>query len=131
VADCDDYAWGTQVDGFGLVQMQQLFSGENPDWPTPPRLTWWNTTLTDAAHHAGGPYSEIARCSLVDADRRLAEFLALLDRRGLTSSTAFLLTADHGSEGADPHCTGDWDEALIAAGIAFRDEGYGAIYLGV
>jgi hypothetical protein len=131
VAECDDYAWGTQVDGFGLVQMQQLFSGENPDWPMPPRLTWWNTTLTDAAHHAGGPYSDIARCSLVDADRRLAAFLALLDRRGLTSSTAFLLTADHGSEGADPHCTGDWDEALIAASIAFRDEGYGAIYLGV
>jgi phosphonoacetate hydrolase len=130
VAASDDYAWGTQVDAFGLVQMQQLFSGQNPQWPVPPRLTWWNTTLTDAAHHAGGPYSDIARASLTDADRRLGVFLDLLDSRGLFESTAFLLTADHGSEGADPACTGDWDEALRAAGIAFRDEGYGAIYLG-
>lgn len=125
-----DYAWGTQVDGFGLVQMQQLFDGDNPDWPAPPRLTWWNTTLTDSAHHAGGPYSTIARASLADADRRLGVFLDLLDARGLLDETAFLLTADHGSEGADPTCTGDWDEALRAAGITFRDEGYAAIYLG-
>ena len=126
----DDYAWSTQVDAFGLAQMQQLFSGENPQWPVPPRLTWWNTTLTDTAHHAGGPYSQVARASLADADRRLGAFLDLLTARGLLDSTAILLTADHGSEGADPGCTGDWDDALAAAGIAFRDEGYGAIYLG-
>ena len=40
-----------------------------------------------------------------------------------------LLTADHGSEAADPDCRGDWDDALAAAGIAVRDEGYGALYL--
>ena len=102
VAAADDYAWGTQVDGFGLAQMQQIFSGDNPQWPAPPRLTWWNTTLTDSAHHAGGPYSAIARASLADADRRLGAFLDLLDARGLLDETAFLLTADHGSEGADP-----------------------------
>ncbi len=39
-----------------------------------------------------------------------------------------LLTADHGMEAADPRCRGDWDEALAAAGVAVRDEGYGAIY---
>jgi phosphonoacetate hydrolase len=131
VRSADDYAWGTQVDAFGLVQMQQLFSGTNPQWPTPPRLTWWNSTLPDAAHHAGGPYSATARASLADADRRLGSFLDLLDARGLFDSTAFLLTADHGSEGADPACTGDWDEALRDAGVRFRDEGYGAIYLDV
>jgi phosphonoacetate hydrolase len=41
-----------------------------------------------------------------------------------------LLTADHGSEAADPHCRGDWDDALKAAGIPFRDEAYGFLYLG-
>jgi hypothetical protein len=131
VASDDDYAWSTQVDAFGLVQMQQLFGGTSPDWPAPPLLTWWNTTLTDSAHHAGGPYSDVARAGIADADRRLEVFLDLLDQRGLVEQTAFLLTADHGSEGADPDCTGDWDEALTAAGIAFRDEGYGAVYLGV
>jgi hypothetical protein len=131
VAANPEYAWGTQVDGFGLAQMEQIFSGTNSTWPDPPRLTWWNTTLTDAAHHAGGPYSPIARASLADADRRLGVLLDLLEARGLLGETAILLTADHGSEGADPAVTGDWDDALREAGIAFRDEGYGAIYLGL
>jgi len=41
-----------------------------------------------------------------------------------------LLTADHGMQAADPACTGDWDTALTEAGIAYRDEAYGFIYLG-
>ena len=48
-----DYAWSTQVDAFGLDQVLQLWSDE----ADPPRLTWWNTTLTDTGHHGGGPYS--------------------------------------------------------------------------
>lgn len=120
------YAWSSQVDALGLTQVCQLWSAE----PGPPRLTWWNTTLTDTGHHGGGPYSPESRAALRDADRRLGAFLDLLDAQGLTEHVAFLLTADHGSEGADPGCTGDWDEALQQAGIAFRDEGYGSIYLG-
>ncbi len=123
--DNADYAWGSQVDGAGLVQVLDLWgSGE------PPALMWWNTTLTDSAHHAGGPTSDIARAGLVDADRRLGVWLDLLESRGLLESTTILLTADHGMEMADPSCTGDWDEALTAAGIPFRDEAYGFIYLG-
>jgi len=41
-----------------------------------------------------------------------------------------LLTADHGMQAADPACTGDWDTALTEAGIAYRDEAYGFLYLG-
>lgn len=121
-----DYAWGSQVDAAGLVQMLDLWSREDP-----PSLTWWNTTLTDGAHHAGGPGSSIARAGLRDADARLGAWLDLLDKRGLLDTTTILLTADHGMEAADPSCTGDWDEALDAAGIPFRDEAYGFIYLGV
>jgi hypothetical protein len=120
-----DYSWGTQVDGVGLVQMVELWSQ-----PEPPLLTWWNTTLTDAAHHAGGPGSEVARASLRDADARLGVWLDLLEERGLLETTTVLLTADHGMERADPACTGDWDEALAAAGVPFRDEAYGFLYLG-
>jgi hypothetical protein len=29
----------------------------------------------------------------------------------------------------DPRVTGDWDVALRAAGLEFRDEGYGFLYL--
>jgi arylsulfatase A-like enzyme len=65
-----------------------------------------------------------------DADRRLGVWLDLVEERGLLDDTVVLLTADHGSEGADPDCTGDWDGALRAAGVPFRDEAYGFLYLG-
>ncbi len=120
-----DYAWATQVDAAGLEQVLTLWREG-----TPPRLTWWNTTLTDSGHHAGGPGSPIARDALRDADRRLGVWLDLVEGRGLLDDTVILLTADHGMEGADPTCTGDWDTALEAAGVPFRDEAYGFLYLG-
>ena len=125
VATHPDYAWATQVDAIGLTQALDLWrEGE------PPRLMWWNTTLTDAAHHAGGPGSGIARDALGDADRRLGVWLDLVEQRGLTDQVTVVLTADHGMQAAEPGCTGDWDAALIAAGVVFRDEAYGFLYLG-
>ena len=125
VATHHDYAWATQVDAIGLTQVLDLWrEGE------PPRLTWWNTTLTDAAHHAGGPGSDLARDSLRDADRRLGVWLDLVSARGLTDDVVVLLTADHGMQGCTPGVTGDWDAALTAAGVAFRDEASGFLYLG-
>ena len=125
VSESADYSWATQVDAIGLEQVLGLWREDEP-----PRLTWWNTTLTDSGHHAGGPGSPIARASLRDADRRLGVWLDLVEDRGLLDDTVVLLTADHGMEGADPSCTGDWDEALTAAGVPFRDEAYGFLYLG-
>ena len=119
------YAWSTQVDALGLDQMLTLF-GE----PEPPRLAWWNTTLTDTGHHGGGAHSAQATAALIDSDRRLGALLDLLEDRGLAGRTAFLLTADHGSVAADPSCRGDWGGPLAAAGLAVRDEGYGFLYLG-
>ncbi|HVF19406.1 MAG TPA: alkaline phosphatase family protein [Mycobacteriales bacterium] len=126
VAADSGYSWGSSVDATGIAQVLGLWE----DAATRPRLMWWNTTLTDSAHHAGGPHSAIARASMRDADRRLGLFLDLLDDARLTDDTFILLTSDHGSEAADPTCRGDWDEALRAAGIPFRDEAYGFIYLG-
>jgi predicted AlkP superfamily pyrophosphatase or phosphodiesterase len=125
VGSSADYAWATSVDASGLSQVLGLWQQE-----APPRLTWWNTTLTDSGHHAGGPGSPIARASLRDADARLGVWLDLLEARGLADDTVVLLTADHGMEASDPACTGDWDAALEAAGIPFRDEAYGFLYLG-
>ncbi len=121
-----DYAWSTSVDALGLAQVLALWS----DAATRPAVTWWNTLLTDTGHHAGGPRSAVARASLADADRRLGAFLDLVDRLGLTEDVFVLLTSDHGSEAADPACRGDWGDALRAAGVAFRDESYGFLYLG-
>ena len=121
-----DYAWATQVDASGLDQVLGLWRSDD----VPPGFTWWNTTLTDSGHHAGGPGSAIARASLRDADARLGTWLDLVEQRGLTDDTVVLLTADHGMQAADPACTGDWDAALEAAGVPFRDEAHGFLYLG-
>jgi hypothetical protein len=123
--DHEDYRWSTQVDAAGLEQVLGLWREG-----TPPRLTWWNSTLTDTGHHTGGPRSAVARASMADTDRRLGVWLDLVEERGLLDDVVVLLTADHGSEGADPACTGDWDAALEAAGVPFRDEAYGFLYLG-
>lgn len=121
-----DYAWSSSVDAIGLTQMLELFA----DAASAPRLTWWNTLLTDTGHHAGGPHSAVAHDAMAEADRRLGVFLDHLESLRLLDSTTFLLTSDHGSEGADPAYTGDWDDALRAEGIEFRDEAYGFLYLG-
>jgi phosphonoacetate hydrolase len=123
------YRWCTRVDDIGLTQILGLFA----DLTTAPRLTWWNSIVTDAGHHAGGTRSEIARDSLRDADRRLAAFLAHLDGLGVTDQVTFLLTADHGFEAADEAVTGSWTSVLDAAcerlGVTYRDEGPGFVYL--
>ena len=126
VASNKDYAWASSVDAIGVQQVLELW----PSRAEAPRLMWWNTLLTDTGHHEGGPHSTIATDAMKDADRRLGVFLDHLERIGALEETVILLTSDHGSEGADPSCTGDWDEPLREAGLTFRDEAYGFIYLG-
>jgi phosphonoacetate hydrolase len=119
------YAWATQVDDAGLDQVLSLWNRPS----SAPRLTWWSSSVTDAGHHCGGPRSDVARDSLRDADNRLDAFLDHLDRLGVADDVIVMLTADHGFEGADPNCRGSWDGALRTAGVQFRDEGPGFVYL--
>jgi phosphonoacetate hydrolase len=126
VEERKDYAWSTSVDAVGLTQMLDLW----PSRSEAPRLTWWNTLLTDTGHHAGGPHSAVAHAAMRDADRRLGVFLDHLDKIGALDSTTFVLTSDHGSEGADPTCLGSWSDPLTEAGVTFRDEANGFLYLG-
>lgn len=123
------FRWATRVDDAGIDQLRQVWGMV----AEAPRLTWWCQVVTDAGHHAGGPRSEIARASLRDSDRRLQAFLAHLDGLGVTDDVTFLLTADHGFEGADESVTGSWAPALAEVleplGVTFRDEGPGLVYL--
>ena len=96
-----------------------------------PRFTWVNTSLTDAAMHHGGPYSDIAAAAVRDTDARVGEVLGLVERSGAFDRTAFFLVADHGMEDSNPEVTGDWGTALAATGVPFRDEAYMWIYTGV
>jgi phosphonoacetate hydrolase len=124
------YAWATQVDDVGLQLALQLWQRAD----TAPALTWWASAVTDAGHHAGGPRSGIAADSFRDADRRLQVFLEHLDALGVTDEVTFVLTADHGFEGADERCTGSWAPALAGVldplRVPWRDEGPGFVYLG-
>ncbi|HLW17016.1 MAG TPA: alkaline phosphatase family protein [Actinomycetota bacterium] len=120
-----EYGWATSADHLAVMQATQVWKGQNGN-PTP-RFMWINLILPDAANHAGGPYSDIGHAGLRDTDARMGEILDAMDWGG--GNTAFLLVADHGMEESDPECKGDFDEALTAAGISFRDEGYGFIYL--
>ncbi len=122
----DDYfRWGVRVDDLGLTQMLELY----PSSAQAPLLAWWANVVTDTGHHGGGPRSEMARDSLRQSDARLVTFLDHLDAIGLTDEVTFLLTADHGFEGAEPDVTGSWTAALDAVGVPYRDEGPGLVYL--
>ncbi len=124
------YRWSSRVDHTAVEQFCGLWSGSyrGRQWPVP-AFTWVNFTLTDAAFHEGGPYSEIASASLADTDARLGRLIDAVERSGRYGETAWILVADHGMSLTDPSVRGDWDEALRSKGLDVRDEGYGFVYL--
>jgi hypothetical protein len=125
-----DYAWFTQVDHHGMQQATGIWRGAflDEEYPTP-RFMWVNLSLTDTAFHLGGPHSEVARASIADTDARIGEVLQAVEDAGRFEDTAFFVVADHGMEESNPEVTGDWGAALRAAGVDFRDEAYGFLYL--
>ncbi len=126
-----DYRWSTVVDHAGVEQATGILDGQfrGESFPIPTFL-FCNFTLTDAAMHAGGPYSEIAAAAVRDTDGRMGDVIRAVERAGIADETTFVLVADHGMEENDPAVTGDWDVTLREAGITARDEAYGFLYLG-
>lgn len=94
-------------------------------------FTWVSFSLTDTAFHEGGPHSEVAEAAVRDTDARVGELLAAVEAAGVFDRTAFCLVADHGMEENDAAVEGNWGDALRAAGISFRDEASGFLYLDV
>jgi phosphonoacetate hydrolase len=121
-----DYRWSSRADHTAIDQFTRVWS----DSDTPPVFTWVNFTLTDAAFHEGGPYSDMAASAVRDSDARLGRILEVVEQTGLWDDCAFFLVADHGMEESDPAVQGDWDVALAEANVPVRDEGYGFLYLG-
>ena len=119
------YAWSSRVDHSAMTQAIDAWAGATPL----PRFCFVNCTLTDAAFHQGGPYSEVAAASVRDSDARMGRVLDAVERAGAWDRTAFFLVADHGMEDSNPAVTGDWSTALDACGVPYRDEAYGFIYV--
>jgi phosphonoacetate hydrolase len=120
-----EYRWSSRTDHSSVTQFEDVWQERRPDF------TWVNFTLTDAAFHEGGPHSEIAEASVHDTDARLGRVLDLVEASGAWDDTAFFLVADHGMEETNPTVRGDWGDDLRAAGIPFRDEAFGFLYLDV
>ena len=125
-----DYEWSSRIDHTAVEQFRGIWSGEyrGRAWARP-TFSWVNFTLTDAAFHEGGPYSEIAAASVRDTDARIGHVVQAVEDVGCLEETAFIVVADHGMQLADLTVTGDWDASMRAAGIDVRDEGYGFVYL--
>jgi predicted AlkP superfamily pyrophosphatase or phosphodiesterase len=125
-----EYRWSSLVDHTAVEQFVGVWSGEHrgTTWPLP-KFSWVNFSLTDAAFHEGGPYSDIAAASVRDTDARLGMILDAVERAGVFDRTAFFLVADHGMEESNPECTGNWADALDESGVDYRDEAYGFIYV--
>ena len=122
-----DYAWSTQVDAMGLVQLLEQWSA--PDGPAGRHVV---------QHDADGLRAPRRRPALGPGPRRPHRQRPPPRRvarpRGVARPgwTAWPSCSppNHGMVGGDPAVRGDWDTALTAAGIPFRDEAYGWIYLG-
>jgi predicted AlkP superfamily pyrophosphatase or phosphodiesterase len=125
-----DYEWSSRIDHTAVEQFRGIWSGtyRGRSWERP-TFSWVNFTLTDAAFHEGGPYSEIAAASVRDTDARIGHVVEAVERSGSLDETAFVVVADHGMQLADVTVAGDWDASMRAAGIDVRDEGYGFVYL--
>ncbi len=128
----EDYRWGTFADSVALRQATAIWGGRHleVDYPAPV-FTWVSFSLTDSAFHEGGPHSEVAGAAVRDTDARLGELLSAVEAAGVSDRTAICLVADHGMELNDPEVNGDWGDALRDAGIPFRDEASGFLYLDV
>ncbi len=126
----EPYRWWSLADAVGLRQACSIWGGRHldVDYP-PPAFSWVSFSLTDAAFHAGGPHSEIARAAVRDTDGRIGDLIVAVERAGVLEDAAFILVADHGMEQSDPRVVGDWGDGLRAAGVDFRDESSGFIYL--
>lgn len=127
---CNNYKIGSFADELGLNQaisiLKGSFLGESFSLP---KLLWYSMTVTDAAFHEGGPYSDIAKAALIDSDKRFSMLLSVLDEKRLLQDTMFVVVADHGMEESNIEIKGNWDKKLEQEGLSFRDESYGFLYL--
>lgn len=102
------------VDGRGVAQVLELFSGEGRP---PPVFVFHEFTLTDGVGHDFGPHSDHERTALDETDRRIGRILDMLEERGLFGSTLFVVTADHGMAATDVELAANQGQLLPQEGM--------------
>jgi hypothetical protein len=102
------------TDIMSTVQSMLLFgSDELP----PPKFTYHEYSLTDAAGHEYGPHSDGIRDALIETDRRIGKVLQVLDARRLFDSTLFVITTDHGMAPIKTELAANQGLAITDAGV--------------
>ncbi len=86
------------LDARGIAQLIVLF--DDPSHPQPV-LVAHEFILTDGAGHDYGPHGDGLRTAIAESDRRLGQALDMLAAKGLTESTLFVFTSDHGMAAQD------------------------------
>jgi hypothetical protein len=98
----------------GTVQSMLLFGAD--DQP-PPKFTYHEYSLTDAAGHDYGPHSDGIRDALIETDKRIGKVLDVIRARGLFDSTLFVITTDHGMAPIDADLAANQVQAVLDAGL--------------
>jgi hypothetical protein len=104
----------SRIDEQGAAQALLLFDDESHP---PPTFTYESFFLGDAVGHEYGPHHEAMHTALMEADKRIGEILALMERRGLLESTLFVVTADHGMAPIDTELAANQVQAVLDAGL--------------
>lgn len=86
------------LDARGLAQVLVLFDDPAHE---PPAFVAHELAMTDGAGHDYGPHGEGLRTAIEETDARLGRILDLLEAKGLSDSTLFIFTADHGMAAQD------------------------------
>ena len=129
-----DYAWSSVVDHMGVEQATGILSGHYRDVELPAARASCGATSRSPTRRctkaARTRRSRPRRCAT--ATRALGEVLAR-DRAARRRSTTPRSCSSPTTAWKSPtrRARGDWDVALRAAGLEFRDEGYGFLYFGV
>lgn len=105
--DEKEYKKTSQFDNIATSIKEALVRSGNP-----PKLSVIELSLVDNQGHHHGPQSKQARSALLETDRNIGRVLQAFDERGLTESTMFVVTSDHGMEHQSMSGTGGWKQAL-------------------
>ncbi len=105
----------SKIDQLAFTEVLDQFGGEASAIP---RYTLVGLYSSDVSGHKYGPQSPEVEAVLVQFDRFLADFFALLEKQGIADKTFIIISADHGM-----HETGKlfrFQKALEAKGIVVK-----------
>jgi phosphonoacetate hydrolase len=98
----EQYRFMSRIDESSVGSAIEQWRGPSITGHDLPTLQLVNFSLTDDTGHHVGPFGDLARCGLIDTDRRLGRLLDAVEAAGAFEKTAVVVVSDHGMEQCDP-----------------------------